>query len=69
MRFRLNKILSVSMLLLVCGICYAEDPPPPEPPPPPGLPVDGGVFILLFISVSYGLYKLYQFNINKKNPV
>ncbi|WP_370511487.1 hypothetical protein [Flavobacterium sp. GT3R68] len=25
--------------------------------------------MLLFISVLFGLYKLYQFNLNKKTPV
>ncbi len=31
-------------------------PPPPTPPPPPGLPIDGGIMILLIIAIVYGAY-------------
>ena len=41
-------------------------PPPPTPPPPPGLPVDSGVMVLFVVSLIYGLYKVYKFNLNKK---
>ena len=73
MKITPSKILSVVGMLLTCMFGYAAPgggtPPPPSPPPPPGLPVDGGIVLLLFMSVIYGLYKLYQFNINKKTPV
>tara|TARA_R110002073_G_scaffold40547_6_gene115424 strand:- start:83865 stop:84056 length:192 start_codon:yes stop_codon:yes gene_type:complete len=34
------------------------DPPSPAPPPPPGLPIDGGVALLLIAGVGYGIKKL-----------
>lgn len=72
MRIIPNKISSVLVMLFTCVFSYAAPggtPPPPTPPPPPGLPVDGGIMVLLFVSVLYGLYKIYQLNINKKTPV
>ena len=71
MKIAFNNILITLFMLFTCAFGYAAPggPPPPLPPPPPGLPVDGGIIFLLLTSVTYGLYKLYQFNINKKNPV
>lgn len=71
MKIARNKLLGVLGMLFTCAGSFAAstDPPPPTPPPPPGLPIDGGVLILLFISVLFGLYKVYQFNLNKKTPV
>jgi len=45
---------------------YAKKPPyPPQhsnaggpPPPPPGLPIDGGLSLLLVSGVAYGIYEL-----------
>ena len=72
--YTLMKIVPMRLLTLLAFIiipmatCLAapSDPPPPTPPPPPGLPVDGGILILLAISVCYGIYKVYKFNFNKK---
>lgn len=71
MKITFNNILITLFVLFTCAFGYAApgDPPPPTAPPPPGLPVDGGIVFLLLASVAYGLYKLYHFNINKKNPV
>jgi len=30
----------------------------PPPPPPPGLPIDGGLSLLLVSGVAYGIYTL-----------
>jgi len=65
MRIVPNKILtSIVALLLNCGVLFASEPGPPPPtgpgppPPPPGLPLDGYIYIVLFLSISYGIYKL-----------
>lgn len=70
MRFFSNKGLSILVVLFtgVFGYAAPVDPPQPTPPPPPGLPIDGGLLILFIISVLFGIYKIYQYNINKKTP-
>lgn len=44
--------------MLINVVAYALDPPPPAPPPPPGLPIDGGLSLLLVSGVAYGIYEL-----------
>lgn len=51
--------------MLIGAVGYAEmEPPKPElgnagaPPPPPGLPIDGGISLLLASGVAYGIYSL-----------
>jgi hypothetical protein len=33
-------------------------PPPSTPPPPPGLPLDGGIYIFMILSIGFGIYQL-----------
>lgn len=33
-------------------------PPPIPPPPPPGLPIDGGMILLLLSGLFYGVKKV-----------
>ena len=62
---RVIIILTV-FLLPVSSIFAAPGPPPPStPPPPPGLPLDGGIALLVIASLLFGLYKIYQLNIKK----
>jgi hypothetical protein len=67
MRFR----ILLALILLPLAGCFAApgEPPPPTPPPPPGLPIDNGILVLLIVSVLYGLYKVYKFNLNKKTQL
>lgn len=57
-----NRIIIVLVVFLLSANHVFADagPPPPEmgAPPPPGLPVDGGIFLLVLLSISYGIYKL-----------
>ncbi|RZJ35221.1 MAG: hypothetical protein EOO51_06165 [Flavobacterium sp.] len=64
-----NRLLILLALAFSLTDCLAapNDPPPPTPPPPPGLPVDGGLIFLVIASLCYGLYKVYNFHISKKN--
>lgn len=68
MRIALNRILFTLVVIFSSVATFAAPggPPPPTPPPPPGFPLDGSVSLLLSLSVIYGIYKLYQFNSNKK---
>ncbi len=68
MKIALNRILFIMVVLFSSVVSYAAPggPPPPTPPPPPGFPLDGSVLLLVLLSIIYGLYKLYQFNSNKK---
>ncbi len=69
------KIVPIKILCLFVMVCtgitgFAKNaPPPPGIPPPPGLPINGGVFALFILCLIYGLYKIHQFNINKKTPI
>ena len=68
MRIAPNKVL-ISMAVFFLSVdSYAApgDPPPPTPPGPPGLPLDTGFFLLYIGATIFGIYKLYQFNNNKK---
>ena len=56
----------VLFFLSIASVAAPGDPPPPQPPPPPGFPLDGSVFLLLIISLTYGLFKLRQLKSNKK---
>jgi len=47
--------------MLISVVTYAEIPPHPEDgnqPPPVGLPIDGGLSLLLASGVAYGIYTL-----------
>lgn len=61
---------SLTLLALIFPIAdaLAEAPPPPSmpPPPPPGLPIDGGILILMGAALIFGIYTLYT---HKKTPV
>ena len=57
-----NKRIFASILFVLIGfVCMAQgigdNPPPPRPPPPPGLTLDGGIVVLFFIAVFYGIKK------------
>ncbi|AUC74641.1 MULTISPECIES: PID-CTERM protein-sorting domain-containing protein [unclassified Olleya] len=59
-----NKSLSALVLfLLISTVCVSQGTPPPAPlesarVPPPGLPIDGGLIILVVVGIVYGVYKL-----------
>jgi hypothetical protein len=65
-----NKLKLASILfLLVSFVCAAQetgDPPPPMPPPPPGLPIDGGLLVLLVFGVLLGAYYRTMFSQSNK---
>jgi hypothetical protein len=48
-------VIAILFTSIVNGQIIA--PPPIPPPPPPGLPIDGGLFILLASGVLYGIKK------------
>jgi hypothetical protein len=68
MNFVPNRIfISLVMFLvsLAANAAASNPPPPSSPPPPPGSPLDGGILILLVISITYGLYKIASLNRKK----
>lgn len=65
-----NRIFYILLMLLTGVTAFTRNkPPPPGVPPPPGLPIDGGVVVLLILAIVYGLYRLYQFKLNKKTLI
>lgn len=46
----------VSSTLHAANLAVVQNPPPPTPPPP-GLPIDGGVVLLLLIGLVFAFYK------------
>ena len=63
---RIIIILAVFLLQQTNVFADAGPPPPSTPPPPPGLPLDGGLFLLVLVSVCYGIYKLNKIKNIKK---
>ena len=62
----------IMTLILFSAVTYAQggvSPPPPAPGPgPPGGPIDSNIYILLFMALALGFYKLYQSKKHKKTP-
>ena len=58
------KVFVLCFCFMLIGLgAYAEIPPTPEeggapPPTPPGLPIDGGLSLLLISGVAYGIFEL-----------
>jgi hypothetical protein len=61
-------IVLIIAVALPNGLVFgATDPPPPStPPPPPGLPIDVSLYVLLVISILFGIYKINKNQIIKK---
>ena len=64
-RKNIKVFIGCFSLMLFSMVAYAETPPTPgqksndgTPPPPPGLPIDGGLSLLLASGVAYGIYSL-----------
>ncbi|MBY0487922.1 MAG: hypothetical protein K2P85_12160 [Flavobacteriaceae bacterium] len=55
-----KKIVVFAGLLCSNFIFAAPTPPEPIPPTPPGLPLDSGLLVLIFVSIIYGFYKIYN---------
>ncbi|MEO8932677.1 MAG: hypothetical protein ABI295_00085 [Xanthomarina sp.] len=61
MKIQNKKIVASILFVLISFVCVAQNvpgPPAPPPPPPPGLPIDGGIFVGLFMGVIIGVKKL-----------
>ena len=43
------------MLLFTFSVSAQIVPPSIPPPPPPGLPIDGGILLLLLCGAAYGI--------------
>lgn len=54
---RLFIILGVFFLQQTNVFANGGPPPPSTPPPPPGLPLDGGLIVLIVLGIFYGFYK------------
>jgi len=63
---RIVIILAVFFLSVTNTFADPGPPPPSTPPPPPGLPLDGGIFLLVVVSLCYGIYKLNKIKNIKK---
>ncbi len=68
MKISPSKILSVLALCTASAYAGPSGPPPPGVPPP-GLPIDGGLIALLFVALVYGIYKIFNIQLNKKTPM
>jgi hypothetical protein len=54
---------AVTLILLLASVAVFAAPPANPPPggnPPPGIPLDGGIFLLLASGLVYGAKKLYK---------
>lgn len=63
-RKKVKVLLLCFSFMLIGTMAYAKKKGPPEPefgngpPPPVGLPIDGGLSLLLASGVAYGIYAL-----------
>jgi hypothetical protein len=48
-----TAIILLIMVLLISQTAYSQ-----LPPPPPGIPIDGGIFVLLSAAIIYGVTKI-----------
>jgi len=56
MKIQSKKIVASILFVLISFVCVAQSaPPPPTPPPPPGLPIDGGLSVLLGLGLFFGV--------------
>jgi hypothetical protein len=70
MKITTNKIVIVFFLFTASIFAGPAGPPPPGMPPgPPGGPIDSGVWYLAFAAIFFGVYKIYQLQLNKKTPM
>ena len=44
---------------IILNVAFAQVAPPPPPPPPAGVPIEGGLFLLLSGLAAYGAKKVY----------
>ncbi|WP_452225394.1 PID-CTERM protein-sorting domain-containing protein [Lacinutrix chionoecetis] len=58
-----KKTFASILFILISFVCSAQEfPPPPQPPTGPvGLPIDGGLIILLVVGAVFGVYKMLRF--------
>lgn len=64
----MNKIISkpffaVVLFLVTIASEARQEPPQPAPAggPAPGLPINENIYLLVFISVIFGIYKIYNY--------
>lgn len=64
-KYMSKLIIAISIILLVLpfltdGLMAQPAPPPPPPPPPAGIPIDGGLALLLAGLGAYGVRKIWN---------
>lgn len=75
MKINLNKVFYKIIFLLFCLVGYLANANPPNPmkrgiePPADDLPINGNLIILFIVAVLFGLYIIYNYNINKKRAI
>lgn len=67
MKKDINKNLKWALFIVLLivpvafNVLYAQPgPPPPPAPPPPGVPIDGGIALLLSGLAAYGAKKYFK---------
>jgi len=60
-----KKLFYISLILTLILVPVLNAIGQPPPPPPQDIPIDGGLFFLLFAGVSYAIKQMF-FNKNKK---
>ncbi|MEZ4853098.1 hypothetical protein [Flavobacterium sp.] len=65
-----NLIYQITFLKPNGVLPTVQTPPTPPPPtPPPGAPIDGGLFMLFFVAILFGVFVLYKYNTKKKQVI
>ncbi|MEZ4978418.1 MAG: hypothetical protein R2772_03895 [Chitinophagales bacterium] len=64
--YKIQMLLTALLLIapFAVQVVFAQPGPPPPPPPPPGVPIDGGILLLLG---GLGAYAAKKFASKKEN--
>lgn len=52
--------IALFLIPIASQVLLAQAPPPGPPPPPPGVPIDGGIALLLAGLGAYGAKKMFK---------
>jgi hypothetical protein len=69
MKIKLNKFRLLILLLFWTLFTFAQTPPPPPGEPPPVLPIGEFMGFVVFLTLIFGIYIIYNFKIKQKTPM
>lgn len=75
---KITKKIGLTLIVTLFGIVelFSKGNPPPPPnnqkqmaPPLPGLAIDDNIYLLILITMLFGVYIIYKHTLKTKNPI